>query len=128
MRAILSFFVLLLILSGCRQELPEPEVMSAKASEQTQEEMADMKVHHTVQGKSLLIECFIPNISFSRDRQSNELGKVILSINGKFHAEYETAAFIVKNLPKGNHEIQLDVVNLKNEPLGMSEQFQITIQ
>ncbi len=120
----IGLFVLLMILSGCRQELPEPEVINAQASEQAQL----MKVHHTMQGNSLLIECFVPSISFSPTNGTNEQAKIRLSINGQFHSEYETAAFIVKNVPKGKHRIKLDIVKLDNEPLGMSKQFLVTVE
>jgi len=49
----------------------KPEVINAQASEQAQL----MKVHHTMQGNSLLIECFVPSISFSPTNGTNEQAK-----------------------------------------------------
>ncbi|MFS0645060.1 hypothetical protein [Siminovitchia sp. 179-K 8D1 HS] len=119
-------FMVLLFAGGCAQRLPEPESMKAKASEESQTQKT-LTVHRNVKGNTLFIECFVPSISFSNQSGVKNKGKARLYMNGKFHSEHETAAFIVKDLPKGVHAIKIEIVNLNSEPVGLSEQFSVTI-
>lgn len=120
-------FIVFLLASGCAQKLPEPESMKARASEESTKQKT-FTVHPILKGNTLMVECFAPSISFSNQSEAKNKGKARLYMNGTFHSEHESAAFIVKDLPKGVHDIRIEIVNDNNEPVGLSEQFSVTIQ
>lgn len=127
MKKIAAYIFILFMLTGCGHELPNPQMIIAKASERNGMASKDMNIHYVVQGNKILVECIIPAISFSGKDQGLQNGKIDVYVNGHLHSQFETAAFIVRDLKKGNHSIKVDVVNMDNQSLGMSEQFSVTI-
>lgn len=119
-------FIVLLFAGGCAHRLPEPESMKAKASEESIDQKT-FTVHENLKGSTLFIECIVPSISFSNQSGKKNQGKARLYMNGTFHSEHTTAAFIVKDLPKGVHDMKIEIVNLNNEPIGLSKEFSVTI-
>lgn len=128
MKRLIALVLVMMIVSGCTQRLPEPEVEKAKAMESTFDNKKEIIVHHSVDGNTLYIECFIPGVSFSNVKAGSQLGKALLFINGQLYNEYETAAFIVKDIPSGTHTFKIDIVDRDNQPLGISKEFTATVQ
>lgn len=126
MKRLMAFFLVIIVVSGCAHRLPEPETEKAKAMESTVGTNKDITVHHNVQGNTLYIECFIPGVSFSSSKSGSQLGKALLFIDGQLYNEYETAAFIVKDIPSGSHTFKIEIVNQDNQPLGIKKEFTAT--
>jgi hypothetical protein len=126
-KLILMSLSLLVILSGCKDDIPEPENFSLVNKVQAKEEKS-LSVKHIVQGNQVFIECVVPNVTFSSAREGAKKGKIIVTSNtGSLYKEYYTAAFVVKNLPKGNHILTLEIVSPKNKSFGIKKQLYVTI-
>ncbi|MEI5906047.1 hypothetical protein WAK64_03050 [Bacillus spongiae] len=123
----IMIIMMLLVPAGCRDSVPEPEsvVASVLPKQSIKVNEDSFTVRHIVQKQNLYIECMLKDISFS-GKNGKKVGKVVVSVNGKKQGEFNTAAFVVKNLPKGNHHIQLEVMTLNNEPL-LQKQFFVWI-
>ncbi len=127
MKKMILYTLAALIFSGCAQKLPDPEAEKAKAMETEVKAGKQITVRHNVQGNSIYIECFIPGISFSRSNVEGQLGKALLYVDGQLYNEYDTAAFVVKNLPSGVHTFTIEVVDKDNKSLGISQKFKANV-
>lgn len=123
MRKWMSFLIAYAVLSGCTHELPEPEsIVKAEGMTGGQNERVEKPfIRHSVKGRTLFIESYIPGHSFAENI------KMVLVIDGQPHGEYRTAAFVVKNLPKGNHRYKVDVQKTDGQPMGISKEFTYTV-
>lgn len=124
------------IFSSCQPELPAPKTkhfsfMSNRivsASNQIPAEKPSLVVHYQTKGDNLLVECIVTGITFREmDQSQPRVGKMIVWLDGKKKQEVSAAAFIIKGLSKGNHQLRLEVVNLQNKPYGLSKDFNIHI-
>jgi hypothetical protein len=126
-KIILLSLSLLVLLSGCKDDIPEPESFSFSNKVQAKEKTS-LSVKHIVQGNQVFIECVVPDVTFSTKRKGAKKGKIIVSSNtGGLYKEFYTAAFVVKNLPKGNHILNVEVVTPSNKPLGIKKRLYVTI-
>jgi hypothetical protein len=82
-------------------------------------------VKHKVNGKEVFIECIVQGITF-RDNGANK-GKIHLYVDGVKKEEISAAAFIVRGLPSGTHQIKLEVVQADDSQLQMTKEFYVTI-
>ncbi|MGR3763737.1 hypothetical protein [Rossellomorea sp. NS-SX7] len=116
---------LLMVLCGCKDDIPEPENFSFVKKVQAEESLS---VKHIVQGNQVFIECIVPNVTFSSARKGAKKGKILVTSNTNgLYKEYHTAAFVVKNLPKGNHILTIEVVSPSNKSFGIKKQLYVTI-
>lgn len=127
------------ILSGCHQDIPRPEsVVKAEQIKTTaipvdqetikQNPTRSLFVQHKIKGSHVFVECILTGISFrEQDHAGQEVGKLVVSVDGKKTAEVTSAAFILKNLPPGEHKVKLEVVNLKDKPYGITKEFLVNI-
>lgn len=117
--------------------MPEPEVRFTVIPMSTVNTAHDMpvtieqnnepfQVQHHIRGTSVYVECMIPAISF-RDDSDKKQGKIILYIDGKKKEEITAAAFIIKGLEKGSHQVKLEVVKANNEPYHLEKAFTVSI-
>ncbi|MEW9050347.1 MAG: hypothetical protein AB2392_04270 [Neobacillus sp.] len=83
-------------------------------------------VQYETKNKDLLVQCILTGISF-RETSGKKLGKLIVSVDGEKIQEATAAAFIVKNLPVGEHKVTLDVVDLNDKPFGLTKEFMVNI-
>lgn len=122
----ISYVLLLLIIfvSGCRQDIPQPDVLNAEASDKKQ---YNITMKHFVQGKDVLIECIAPDFSFSGKNKKGKQGKFLVYVDEQLYGEYETAAFVVKNLDKGAHHVKVELVNPSLQSYGWSRDFVVSI-
>lgn len=136
---ILSLFVT----AGCQKDIPKPEnkiqIVTVKNKPFGEEEsipvnnvpqqQAPFYVQSQINGKNVYIECMVRGVTFRDDPKSQaNPGKIIISIDGKKHQEVRAAAFIIKGLTTGKHQIKLDVVKLNGDPYSLSKEFTISIQ
>ncbi|MFI8686395.1 hypothetical protein [Rossellomorea sp. NPDC077527] len=121
---------LLLILSGCKEKMPEPESFTfTKKVEAANTEQKSVSIKHMVQGNQVYIECIVPGITFNSEKKGAKKGKIVVRSNtGNLYKEYHTAAFVVKGLPKGVHLLNVEIVGKNNKSLGLKKQFYVTIQ
>ncbi|WP_226674354.1 lipoprotein [Rossellomorea aquimaris] len=130
MKKIIFTVGLVIILSGCKEKMPEPESFSfTQKVEAANPEQKALSVKHMVQGNQVYIECIVPGVTFTAEKKGAKKGKIVVrSTAGNLYKEYHTAAFVVKGLPKGVHLLNIEIVGKNNKSLGMKEQFYVTIQ
>ncbi|WP_059350689.1 hypothetical protein [Bacillus coahuilensis] len=118
---------ILLLLCACGKQPPEPEsVTTMSIFRATQSSSSEMNIRHIVQKQNVFIECQIPSVTFSGNKDLPK-AKVIAYVNNKRIGEFRTAAFVIKDLPEGNHHIKLEVLSDENETLGLEKQFFVWI-
>ncbi len=54
-------------------------------------------------------------------KSEKKWAKLAVYINGKKKTDYHRAAFILKDIPKGQHTVTLKVVGQDNQSLGIKE-------
>lgn len=113
---------ILILITGCGQKIPEPESFEAKAAEL---EKKDAGIQHFVDGKHVKVECFVPTVSFNKTDKNS--AKINVYIDGEFYNEYDTAAFIIKNLGVGSHKMKVEVVGLNDQTSHVSKSFEVKI-
>lgn len=132
----ITILLALQMLFGCKKDIPEPEMQFKVIPMATVHAEDDLPVlmekgqdrfmvQHHIKEDRVFVECILPDITF-RENSPNQ-GKIILYVDGKKKEEITTAAFIIKGLPEGNHQIRLEVVNLKNEPYHLQKEFTVSI-
>ncbi len=131
------------IMPGCRKDLPKPEtkpkiiptVQSSFQYEdhlavyvQNSQEIPSLFVQHRINGKNVFVECMVSGITFRETGNSHEKkGKMVVWIDGKRNQEVTSAAFIIKGLSPGKHRLMLEMVNLDNQPFGLTKEFVVNI-
>ncbi|RBW70234.1 hypothetical protein [Bacillus taeanensis] len=132
MKKIMILAYLLTVLTGCQQYKDEgitvlpvketifKEIGKVSANERT------LTVHHKVKSNNVYIECLVPNFSFKdpKDRKLKDgEGYIKVSVNGTHVTDIYKAAFIVRGLPVGKHEIKLEIVHNEDTSYGLSKTF-----
>jgi hypothetical protein len=128
---------------GCQKDLPKPETKpKVVIIEQTNKnqfeilpvynqnfkEIPTLIVSHKTRGSQVMVECIVTGISFREsDRTKENVGKMVVWIDGKRTSEASAAAFIIKGLSPGSHKLKLEVVKLNNEPYGLAKEFMVNI-
>lgn len=94
----------------------------------TSKEIPSLFVNHQIKGNQVMVECIVTGISFREsDRDLLKTGKIVIWVDDKRKFEAASAAFIIKGLTPGSHKIKLEVVDLQNEPYGLTKQFMVII-
>lgn len=130
---------MILLLSGCQQDIPKPESNMMMMHENVQEEGKDLPVtgtlpessflvHHQVNGKNVLVECRLTDISFRSDNTNKQSGKIVVYIDGKKTEVVHSPVFIIKGLSQGSHLITLEVVNKDNQPYPLKKELKVLIR
>lgn len=135
-RKMVLVFLIGLLLNACHKDIPDPEVkreISIVPMHTVRAEndvvVLGMKsehsftVQHHVKENNVYIECFIPDISFTNRNTS-----LIVSVDGKQKKIVTTAAFIIKGLSKGSHQIQLQIVEKNQKREDMKKDFEVLIR
>lgn len=85
-------------------------------------------VQSKTNGKDVFVECILSGISFRQsDQKGQKVGKLVVWVDGKRTREVNAAAFIIKGLPPGEHEVKLEVVDLHNKSYGLTNEFLVNI-
>ncbi|WP_258535577.1 hypothetical protein [Bacillus sp. 03113] len=131
-----SLFFVLLVITGCRKDLPEPETKVNVMHRNTnsipvllniQQQTTPFVVQYEVRGKNVFVECFLRDVSF-RSNSNKKNGKIHLFIDGEKKDEIRSAAFIIKGLSKGKHLIELNIVKPDNKPYQLRKKFSVVIE
>jgi hypothetical protein len=92
------------------------------------EKSPSLYVQTKTKGNNVFVECILTGVSFRQsDQQDRKVGKLVIWLDGKKTKEVNSAAFIIKGLPPGEHTIKLEVVDLKNVPYGVTQEFLVNI-
>lgn len=87
-------------------------------------------VHEEKEG-DLFIECFVNDFLFSKEKEGTQHvegeGHLRLYVNQEHIDTLYKGAFIVKGLPKGQHDVQVMLVKNDRTPYELEETFQVTI-
>ena len=126
-------FIILTILVSCQNDKPKPETKrefslvspeKVFASSFVIEEVEDpFFVKHHVKGSDVYIECIVKGASF---REKN--AKIIVYIDGEKKEEKTNAAFVLKGLKPGKHQIQLQLKKAKNSNSAIIEEFNVLVK
>lgn len=91
-------------------------------------EIPELIVQHETKGNQVLVECILTGISFRETEDSKQkTGKIVIWVDGLKKSEASTAVFIIRDLSSGNHQVKLDVVDLKNNSYGLKKEFVVNI-
>jgi hypothetical protein len=135
-RKMVFVFLIGLLLNACHKDIPDPEVKrevsivpmhTVRAENDVvvlgMKSEQSFSVQHHVKENNVYVECFIPDISFTNRNTS-----LIVSVDGKQKKVVTTAAFIIKGLSKGSHQIQLQVVEKNQRREDMKKDFEVLIR
>jgi hypothetical protein len=110
------------ILSGFQNSTVSPKISEYS------EKAPSLFVQSRTKGNNVFVECILSGISFRQSDQHNrKVGKLVIWLDGKRTKEVNSAAFIIKGLPPGEHMVKLEVVDLKNVPYGVTTEFLVNI-
>lgn len=88
-------------------------------------------IRHHVKDRNVYIEVVISPFQFKKPTQSKKVngeGHVHLFLNGKKVDEIYQAAFIVKGLPPGKHQLKVEIVHNDHSPYPIAKEFDVDIQ
>ncbi len=126
MKRYIELTILSIILTGILSGFQKSPVlpMVSEYSEKT----PSLYVQSRTKGNNVFVECILSGISFRQsDQDDRKVGKLVIWLDGKRTKEVNTAAFIIKGLPPGEHMVKLEVVDLKNVPYGVTKEFLVNI-
>lgn len=89
-------------MASCLFAFPISETFAERTSSNLG--VSDVKINYKIKGKDVYIECIIPDFSFQKAKSQ---GNVHVFLNDKKYKEVNQAAFILKDLPDGDHKITL---------------------
>ncbi|GAE24120.1 hypothetical protein JCM9140_26 [Halalkalibacter wakoensis JCM 9140] len=91
----------------------------------------ELTVYHEVKERDVFVECFVPNFTFNEKagalHQEGE-GHIRLYVNDEHVDTLFEPAFLIKDLPAGEHEIKVVVVKNDYSPYELEEEFEITVE
>ncbi|WP_246940280.1 hypothetical protein [Bacillus pinisoli] len=133
--------IMIVLLAACGTDDPKPpeanshEVIPVSAygkvvEASTTVSKQDLTIRHNVKDKNIYVEVVIPNFNFSSKGKQKKVdgeGYIHLYLNGKKVDEIHQAAFIVKGLPSGKHDVKIELVQNDATSYGVEEEFSVTI-
>ncbi|WP_221564055.1 hypothetical protein [Alkalihalobacillus sp. TS-13] len=136
---VIAFVIIITIISGCQINGPgkihkvtiEKDPSAFQVVEVTNPASTlSLTVRHMVSNDDVFVECYVPGFQFT-DRSTsntNKEGHLKISVDHQKPYSVYKAAFIVKNLSKGTHEIAVTLVDSQGKTIeGLYEQFVVTI-
>lgn len=130
-------------ITGCQKDVPKPETktglnqlrgiermkaLNVLASKPLTSNEPSLSVQYQTKGQNVFVECVMTGISFREsDLPKQNVGKIVIWVDGQRQQEATAAVFIIKQLSVGSHHLRLEVVDLKNKPYGVSKDFTVTI-
>lgn len=120
----------LFLLVGCQNDIPEPETKdtsfqmneAVQASGYSISQIDPFFVKYQVKGHDVYVECRVKDVSF----RSGD-AKIVLFINGKKTKEIKQAAFVVKGLPSGTHQLKLELIKQNEHSAKAIKEMEIVI-
>ncbi|WP_108669812.1 hypothetical protein [Peribacillus acanthi] len=117
MKKCISFLLVVVVLTGCKEKVPEPETKlvgmnrlkyetnSVEATSSIFSDQNGWDIKYFVRGNDVFVDCYVKDASFQNSGRAG--AKIEVWLDGKKYREMTTAAFIIKGLRKGNHTISL---------------------
>lgn len=142
MKRLYAFVLLLFVLTGCVEDKPRPEgkleivplhvtnVLNDSVEVVSQQHDESINIKHHIRNQNVYVECYIPNFTF-KEKRGNKVkgeGHLILHVDGEKVDDMNTAAFIVKGLEKGVHEMSVEVVHNDSTSYNLKKTWNVTIQ
>jgi hypothetical protein len=142
MKRLLFLGLICFLLSGCTQDKPKPEgsveiiplqvsnMKNSAVEVVSQQQNATLTIKHHVRNQNVYVECFIPHFTF-KDKGGKRVtgeGHIVLYVDGKKVEDMNTAAFIVKGLDKGVHDMKVEVFHNDSTSYNLKKSWQINIQ
>jgi hypothetical protein len=142
MKRLLALVFILIGMTGCVEDKPRPEgnvilvplhvtnVSNDVVEVVSQSQLASLNIKHYVRNKDVYVECYIPNFSF-KEKGGNKVsgeGHIEVSVDGKKIDDMNTAAFIVKGLDRGVHEMMVEVVHNDSTTYDLKKIWTVSIQ
>ncbi|MBD1380961.1 hypothetical protein [Metabacillus arenae] len=138
MKTLFYLFTILVLLAGCTNDKPRPEghikanslhtpngQLEAITTMQQEKKASQMHIKHHVKGRNVYIECFIPNFSLSK--RGKDHGYLQLYVDGKIKDKIHTAAFFIKDLSRGDHQITIEMVSNHSKQNKIKQTIHVTI-
>jgi hypothetical protein len=124
-----------LSLIACQRDVPEPETKMVVSAAQipivtgvVSNKGDPFLVKAFVKGNDVFVECVISNFSFHKqDKVGTRTGKLLVYVDGKKFDEFHTAAFIIRELSRGNHRITLQIINNNGQITSLKKDLIISI-
>lgn len=98
--------------------------------ESTVNAQSEVKINYKVKGRDVFVECIIPGFTFNTNERNRAIkgeGHIHVYLNGKKFQDVHQAAFVLKDLPIGKHEIMLKFVQNNNKPYNYTKSFLVSI-
>lgn len=125
-------FLMSFLLIGCQSSnvevIPQHSQYMAVEVVSNQQSQKEMTVRERVKGNDIYVECIVSDFKFStRKNKDDGDGFIKLYLNNKKIDEIYSAAFIIKGVPTGTHEIKLELVSNEGKPLGIEDTFEVSL-
>ncbi|MFC5712284.1 hypothetical protein ACFPU1_05780 [Thalassorhabdus alkalitolerans] len=106
------------------QIVPVNKVTSEVTKESMQED--GWSLQYKVKEANIYVECILPDFSLSMNEQKGD-GYLLLKLDGSEIGRMDQAAFVIKGLPAGDHEITIQPVDHEGKAHAKEMSFEITI-
>lgn len=140
MKKLLISLPIILLLSACKEDIPDPEVNNEKqailshfsgesvqASNSPVQDKMNLAVQYVVKGRDVYLECKVNGITFRTDNGKKQ-GKVLIDIDGQDMKEFHSAAFVLRDLKVGSHQIKVKVVSLSDDSYNLEKNILVKIE
>ncbi|WP_078381015.1 hypothetical protein [Sutcliffiella halmapala] len=128
-----------MLLIGCKEEQQKPEAgkQATEVSGITHEldtrikRPLNMTVHFHVKEQQVYMECIVtPNFHFTemKKKKKHGEGRLDVYVDGKKIESFSQGAFILKDLPKGKHEVTVKLIHNDQSEYGLEESFDLVIK
>ncbi|MFZ3588066.1 hypothetical protein ACOI1C_02075 [Bacillus sp. DJP31] len=90
----------------------------------------NVTVRHHVKGNDVYVEVIVPSFTFTSSNKKINVdgeGYLKLFLNGKQVDEIHQAAFIVKGLPTGKHNLKVELVHNDATSYGIAQEMSVII-
>ena len=102
-------------------QFPSTEVLSAITQVHD-----DFQVGFSTKGTSVFVDCYTREYSFTPNSEK-PLASVFVYVDGEKINEMKTAAFIIKDLSQGKHQIKVDLIDEQKQTT-YTKKFSVHIQ
>lgn len=89
------------------------------------------EVAHYVNGDKIFVECYVSDFTYAEDNYgslpNDGEGHLRLYVDDEHVATLFTGAFIIKQLPKGEHELKIVVAHNDHSSYGLEKTIAVTI-
>lgn len=143
MKQLLTLVFILFVTTGCVEDKPKPEsnveIVPIKVADLKRESIEvavhqqpnlELAIKHHIHNQDVYVECYIPHFIFKEkggDKRNGE-GHIEIFVDNKKMSEMNTAAFIIKGLEKGGHEMRLEVIHNDSSSYELNKTIEFTIE